>query len=241
VNRYRPTLEGLEARAVPTTLTVNTTRDVLGHDDDMLSLRQAIIDANAAPKADIIIVPAGTYTLTRPGINEDMGLTGDLDRSGDLTIRGAGAGTTTVNAAGLDRVCYVLAGGNVNLSGLTINGGVDSAVDDSGLGILGSGGGIFNEGTLTVRDCTVSGTRTVVAELRSKVMMLTPNNHVERQRQPLRLTMVEVREISSPLPRLPFVWRPSHATGTLFLSIFVFVKTGSAAMSGVGAIALCLR
>ena len=40
--------------------------------------------------------------------------------------------------------------------------------------------------------------RTVVAELRSKVMTLTPNNHVERQRQPLRLTMVEVREIGSP-------------------------------------------
>jgi Transposase Tn5 dimerisation domain len=37
-----------------------------------------------------------------------------------------------------------------------------------------------------------------VVELRSKVMTLTPNNHVERQRGPLRLTMVQVREVGSP-------------------------------------------
>jgi hypothetical protein len=104
VNCFRPTFEALEDRAVPATLTVNTPLDVLGHDNGMLSLRQAIIDANAAPRGDNIIAPAGTYVLTRPGINEDAGLTGDLDFSGNLTITGAGAGTTTVIAAGLDRV-----------------------------------------------------------------------------------------------------------------------------------------
>jgi hypothetical protein len=40
--------------------------------------------------------------------------------------------------------------------------------------------------------------RTAVVELRSRAMTLTPNNHVERQRQPLRLAMVEVREIGIP-------------------------------------------
>lgn len=40
--------------------------------------------------------------------------------------------------------------------------------------------------------------RTAVVELRSKVMTLTPNNHVERQRQPLCLTMVQVREVGPP-------------------------------------------
>jgi hypothetical protein len=158
VNRFRPTLDVFEDRAVPATLTVNTTLDVLGHDNGILSLRQAIIDANAAPKGDIIIVPAGTYTLTRPGINEDAGLTGDLDCGGDLTIKSAGAGTTTVDAAGLDRVFHVLAAANVTLSGLTIKGGVDTFVDDTGLEIANSGGGILNEqGTLTLRDCTVTG------------------------------------------------------------------------------------
>lgn len=42
--------------------------------------------------------------------------------------------------------------------------------------------------------------RAAVVELRSKAMTLTPNNHVERQRQPLRLTMVQVREVSTPPP-----------------------------------------
>jgi hypothetical protein len=40
--------------------------------------------------------------------------------------------------------------------------------------------------------------RTALVELRSTVMTLTPNNHVERQRQPLRLTMVQVRETGTP-------------------------------------------
>lgn len=40
--------------------------------------------------------------------------------------------------------------------------------------------------------------RTALVELRSKAMTLTPNNHVERQRQPLRLVMVEVREVGMP-------------------------------------------
>ena len=40
--------------------------------------------------------------------------------------------------------------------------------------------------------------RTAVVELRRKVMTLTPNNHVDRRRGPLRMTMVQVREIGSP-------------------------------------------
>ena len=37
--RFQPRLEVLEGRAVPAILTVNTTLDVLGHDNGMLSLR----------------------------------------------------------------------------------------------------------------------------------------------------------------------------------------------------------
>lgn len=40
--------------------------------------------------------------------------------------------------------------------------------------------------------------RRAVVELRSQAMTLTPNNHVERQRRPLQLTMVEVREVNVP-------------------------------------------
>jgi Transposase DNA-binding/Transposase Tn5 dimerisation domain len=40
--------------------------------------------------------------------------------------------------------------------------------------------------------------RTAVVELRSQVLTLTPHSHHERQRQSLRLTMVEVREVEVP-------------------------------------------
>ncbi len=56
VSRFRPRLEVLEDRAVPATFLVNTNLDILGHANGMLSLRQAIIDANATPKADTIVV-----------------------------------------------------------------------------------------------------------------------------------------------------------------------------------------
>ena len=42
-SRFRPALEVLEDRAVPATLTVNTTQDVLGHAGGLLSLRQAVL------------------------------------------------------------------------------------------------------------------------------------------------------------------------------------------------------
>jgi hypothetical protein len=155
VNRFRPTLEVLEDRAVPATLTVNTTLDVLGHDNGMLSLRQAIIDANATPKADTIALPAGTYTLTRPGAGEYGCLTGDLDISAPLTINGAGAGSTVIDANGLDRA-FDVHSCTVTLSGMTIRGGIASYVAGQS-SLLGEGGAILNSGTLTVANCVISG------------------------------------------------------------------------------------
>ena len=46
-----PCIEALEDRTVPTTFTVNTASDILGHDSGLLSLRQAIIDANTNPNS----------------------------------------------------------------------------------------------------------------------------------------------------------------------------------------------
>src|SRR5215475_8976615 len=43
-------------------------------------------------------------------------------RTGRVTIRGAGAGATVVNANGIDRVFHAL-GGLIEVSGLTIQGG----------------------------------------------------------------------------------------------------------------------
>ena len=52
------------------------------------SLREAVLNANACPGPHTITLPVGGYILTIPGINEDLGETGDLDITGDLTIVG---------------------------------------------------------------------------------------------------------------------------------------------------------
>ncbi|MCS6909343.1 MAG: CSLREA domain-containing protein, partial [Anaerolineales bacterium] len=84
--------------AYAASITVNTTDDELNNDGDC-SLREAIQAANtntavsgctAGSGDDTITVPAGTYTLTIPGNNEDNGQTGDLDITSNITIIGAG-------------------------------------------------------------------------------------------------------------------------------------------------------
>ncbi|MCH8813757.1 MAG: hypothetical protein IH957_01485 [Chloroflexi bacterium] len=68
------------------------------------SLREAIIAANAADGSDTIELAAGTYKLEIAGTDEDEAATGDLDIASDLTLTGAGADTTAIDADGIDRV-----------------------------------------------------------------------------------------------------------------------------------------
>lgn len=120
------------------------------------SLRQAISKANADTTNDTITVPAGDYKLTIPGANEDNNATGDLDVNkalGTLTISGAGARSTTIDATGLgDRVLEVVAG-TADISGFTLTGG---SPPYSGP-VSGDGGAINNDGTLTLSDSTITG------------------------------------------------------------------------------------
>ena len=144
---------------------------------DDCSLRGAIIAANGAAGPDEIVVPAGTFTLTRAGSDEDVASTGDLDITGELTISGAGARSTTVAGGPApfdDRIFEIHAETTATITGLTITGGkVDGASgggvrSDGGLTLErmvlkdnattdGSGGGIQSLGPLTVTNSTVSG------------------------------------------------------------------------------------
>ncbi len=119
------------------TFTVTKTTDTKdGICDADCSLREAIIAANSNPDADDVIVPAGTYVLTK----------GDLEITDQLTLNGAGADTTIIDGNGTDRVIDVLSG-TVEISAVTIQNG-------SGVSPLG---GIGNRGTLTVTNSTISG------------------------------------------------------------------------------------
>ncbi len=162
--RLRPLAEALEARTLLSTYTVDHFVDE--NDGNIgagnLSLREAILLANANPGEDQITIPAGTYRLAIAGANEDAGLTGDLDITDSVQISGAGIGATTINGAGLDRVFQIVgtfrATDNpvVSISGMTITGGQTP----NSTGTI-HGGGIQNSNsTLTLDTCSITGNAT---------------------------------------------------------------------------------
>ncbi|MEO6857825.1 MAG: choice-of-anchor Q domain-containing protein [Solirubrobacteraceae bacterium] len=123
----------------------------------LCSLRDAVSAANATPADDTIVLLAGDYGLTIPGNNETGNMTGDLDvadaaTAGTLTINGANARTTIIDASALgnDRVISVLNGGNLSLSSVTITGGY---LQGAGTG----GGGIYSDGALALNNVAVTG------------------------------------------------------------------------------------
>ncbi len=119
------------------------------------TLRAAIMEANALAGDDMIMLGAATYSFTLGGASEDGAATGDLDVAGNLSIIGAGAGTSIIDAANVDRVFDVLLGADLTLSEVTITGGA--------LITYQGGGGIRNNsgGVLTIIDSDVSGNSTI--------------------------------------------------------------------------------
>ncbi|MEN3334441.1 MAG: hypothetical protein V7641_3806 [Blastocatellia bacterium] len=124
------------AAAMPLTFTVTNLDD-----SGPGSLRDAIDQANMNPGPDVIDFQdelTGTITLT----------SGELFITDDLTIIGPGIFSVTVSGNQASRVFEVLSGITVVISGLTIS---DGNVPGS------SGGGILNNGTLTLINMVLSG------------------------------------------------------------------------------------
>ena len=141
------------------------------------SLRAAIMEANAMPEYQTVMVPQGTYSLLRNGIGDDRAALGDLDITGDLFLVGAGNDHTIIDGGGLDRVLDIQPGTRVTLRDLTVRdgGNVDQG---AGLRIREStvtldrvtitnnvanreGGGVYNDGTLSIVHSTISDNATL--------------------------------------------------------------------------------
>ncbi|GIK57640.1 MAG: hypothetical protein BroJett015_33030 [Chloroflexota bacterium] len=144
---------------------VDSAADNLTAGDNLCTLREAIMNANAGgdtSSGDCIagVVGADTITfasslngvsitLTLSGAGEDANLTGDLDITDIVTITGNGVGKTIIDASGLgDRVFHIPGGTTVEMNDLTIKGG--TALSSS------RGGGILNFGNLTLNRVRVT-------------------------------------------------------------------------------------
>jgi hypothetical protein len=158
------------------------------------SLRGAISLSNATTGGiGTIFIPAGIYTLSIPGANEGINETGSLDIMNTVTLQGAGAGSTIIQAGtsaenGIDRVFFIsMVSGNVNMNDLTVRWGRVSSGGGGGAGIYhefndcilllervsieenhvtveAAGGGILSGGALTIRDSLIMNNSTVSHE-----------------------------------------------------------------------------
>lgn len=151
------------------TFVVNTTNDTLDAAPGngvcldaagACSLRAAIGEANAVAGDDVITVPAGTYTQSLVAADDDANAGGDWDITSNITMNGAGSGTTIIQAAATpatatERVMQVTNASTVLIDGVTIRNG--NKASTLAAAAATRGGGIRNSGSLTLQNCIVSG------------------------------------------------------------------------------------
>ena len=179
--RRRATLEALEGRDMPATLTVNSLSDAVSPGAGEVTLRQAIVASETG----------GTTALGQTGTENDtivfasglsgaiaLGQVGDtslgptallVDNNDQLTIDGAngGSGITIERDSSVSnlRLFNVAAGASLTLESLTLaNGQATGAAGGNtgydggqGGGAAGLGGAIFNAGVLNLVQDTLTG------------------------------------------------------------------------------------
>ena len=150
------------------TVTVTTLDDVVDGDtsnitnllansgaDGVISLREAIIAANATPLADTIVLGTGTFALTISGGGNDAG---DLDLNTEVEIVGAAGGSTIIDASLLnDRVFHVQSN-STTFRNLVVQGGATTEFAGGGAVLVAGGAGAtFDNVTFANNSATTGG------------------------------------------------------------------------------------
>jgi hypothetical protein len=142
--RFRPQVEALEGRTLPSTYTASSVADLIAD----------INAANAAGGSNTIALVAGTTFQLTTVNNSTDGATGlpVIAASDNLTIIGNGDTLARSTASGTPafRLIDVAAGASLTLSNLTLQGGLAL-----GAGVSAEGGAIYNQGTLLLNGVTV--------------------------------------------------------------------------------------
>jgi hypothetical protein len=102
-----------------------------------------IVDVNERSKIqDGILLAAhdGTVNVNAGTYTENIAI------GKQITVKGAGSASTTVNGGGIGTVFTISSGADVDISGLKFTNGKGD-----------NGGGIYNQGTATLTDCEISG------------------------------------------------------------------------------------
>ena len=103
------------------------------------TLRAAVEEANVYPGEDTINLPSGFFRFQIDGRDEDAAISGDLDITESLIIRGKGGSNTIIDAKQIDRVFDIFGEDTtVTIRDLTILNGE----------ALADGGAVRNEGNL---------------------------------------------------------------------------------------------
>ena len=143
------------------TLLVTTTADSYdGQCSLHCSLRDAVQVANQTAGPSTILLPPGSYRLTRPALLDPQGVTiedqdnriGDLDVLGELRIRGLSTATSRIKGRYeiYDRMLEVVANAKLTLENLTLEGGDI---------LYYNGGAVANHGQLRLRKVFALGNR----------------------------------------------------------------------------------
>src|SRR5262245_18115671 len=144
---FRPHLEALENRWVPSTLTVTNALDTGALGDGSL-------------RGEIAAAQSGDTINFAPGLaGQTISLTGgELAITKSLDIEGPGAKQLTVSGNHTSRVFDISAGVTVTIAGMTVTGGL---ANGSSPVLASTGGGILNRGSLTLTNDVLSNNQAV--------------------------------------------------------------------------------